>query len=241
MTAIRKAIKCSAPVLCGLLMSLSASAQFGYRPAAAGNTAAAQASDVIAIERAARGQLLAVGRLDSISRSQSVASVLGQEFVLLADPTIFQFVERAEVGQAVAFFGELVGNQYFVDSAMILPGSYVQGASMIFLRGQLTSVRHDVGAFSIGRLDADFTSSSHLTSSKSVESGSLIDIIGSQPSISGKILVEQFARVTVYERDRPDASVGTGKGASVGTGRPNASVGTGRLDALGDVERHSAE
>ena len=217
------------PVLCALVVSLSASAGSTGRPTPVSTAAVARISDVINIDQLADGRLLAVGRLDRISKSQFFASVLGQEFILLARSANFRFVANAQVGQPVALFGELVGNQYLVDAAIVLPGAYVEGASRVFMRGRVTSVRRDVGALSVGRLELDVSSSSDAMRDDIVDSGSLISLIGSQPAISGLVLVEHLTLEIGREYGRSDASVGTGRtDASVGTGRPDASVGTGR-------------
>ncbi|MGH9932282.1 MAG: hypothetical protein ACREA9_24030, partial [Pyrinomonadaceae bacterium] len=194
--------------------------------------AVSKVSDVLAIERAASGKLLAIGRLDSISRSESLAATLGQKFVLLASPAGSSFAERAEVGQAVAFFGNLVDGSYLVDSAMVLPGGYVQGASKVYLRATLTAVHHGVGAVNAGTIELDVASSSNQSKIAAATAGTVATFIGSQPAIGGRVLVERFARVRSKPRVELDASVGTGSpDASVGTGRPDASVGTGKPDA----------
>ena len=228
-------------VLGALVVSLSAGAGISDRSLAPSVGAVSRVSDVLVIEREAKGKLLAIGRLDSISKFDFVASVLGQKFVLLGNPAVRDFVARAEVGQAVALFGELVDGEYFVSSALAFTGGYVQGASRVYLRAKLTSVRPSAGVFSAGALEFDVSSSSGQSRIVTATVGSLAAIIGSQPAISGKVLVERFARVGSIPRGdlaasvgtgRPDASVGTGRpDASVGTGRPDASVGTGRPDA----------
>ena len=219
-------------VLGAFVASLSAGAGISDRSIAPSAAAMSRVSDVLGIEREAKGKLLAIGRLDSISNSDFVATVLGQKFVLLGSPAVLNFVTRAEVGQAVALFGELVDGQYFVSSAIALPGGYVQGASKVYLRATLTSVRPSAGVFSAGALEFDVSSSSSQPRNVTTKAGYLTAIIGSQPAISGKVLVERLARVGSIPRGEIDASVGTGRpDASVGTGRPDASVGTGRPDA----------
>jgi hypothetical protein len=215
-------------VVSAFVVSLGAGAGTNGRSIAPSTAAVSRVSDVLAIERAANGRLLAVGRLDSISNSDFVATVLGRKFVLLADSAVLRFVERAEVGQAVALFGELVDGQYFVDSAIVLPGGYVQGASKIYLRAELTAVRRNIGSFGAGALELDVSSSSNQARISIATIGSVVAVIGIQPALSGKILVERFARVGSVPRSAVDASVGTGSpDASVGTGSPDASVGTG--------------
>ena len=224
-----------------LAMSLSASSGTSEQLHTPSTAAVARVSDALAIERAANGKLLAIGRLDSISRSDFVASVLGQNFVMLAGSTVSKFVKRAEIGQAVALFGEIENDQYFVNSAIVLPGAYVQGASKVYLRAQLTSVHRNIGSLSAGGLDLDVSSSSNQSAALNSRTGTLVTVIGSQPVVLGKVLVERFARVKSIPLSDTDASVGTGSpnasvgtgsaNASVGTGSPNASVGTGSANA----------
>jgi hypothetical protein len=213
-------------------LSMSANSGTNGNSAVPSTAAVARVSDAIAIERAANGRLLAIGRLDSISKSDFVVSVLGQKFVMLAGSTVSKFIKRAEAGQAVALIGEIANGQYFVDSAIVLPGSYVQGASKVYLRAQLTSVRRSVGTLSAGGLELDVSSSSNQSTALNSRVGTLATVIGSQPAVLGKVLVERFVRVKSIPQSDTDASVGTGSpDASVGTGSPNASVGTGSPNA----------
>jgi len=215
-----------------VVVLVGGSGAIGARPDASNTLAVSKISDVLEIERAANGKLLAIGRLDRLSASNSVVSVLGQDFALMAGAANLRFVESAEVGRAVALFGENVDGKYVVDAAIVLDGQYVQGASKVFLRGQVGALNRRVGAVSIGALELDSTSVLSDLSATGLATGSVAGIVGTQPAISGKILVEQFVTSRATRPIRPDASVGTGRpDASVGTGRPDASVGTGRPDA----------
>ncbi len=188
--------------------------------------------DVLSLERAANGKLLAIGRLDRVSRSEFVVSVLGQNFVLIAGRTNFKFVEQGEVGRAVALFGEYVNNRYLVDAAVVLDGSYVQGASKVYLRGPVAAMNRGIGAISIGALELDASAFMFDLGAERLRAGNFAAIVGTQPAISGRVLVESISRVRATSPIYIDASVGTGRPeASVGTGRPDASVGTGRPDA----------
>jgi hypothetical protein len=183
-------------------------------------------SDVSAIERAANGRLLAIGRLDQISRAESRVSVLGQNFELVVGAANSRFVDQAEIGAPVALFGELIDGNYVVEAAIVLEGQYVQGASKVYLRGQLGSMNRRTGAGAIGGLRLDASSLMFDSAGASLKKGSTAAVVGTQPVVAGVILVERLVRA------RPDASVGTGSpDASVGTGSPEASVGTGSPDA----------
>ena len=205
-----------------------AGSAYGARPPLSQEGAAvASASDVVTIERAANGRLLAVGRLDSVSRSRFAVSVLGQKFYLMAGSGNRQFIAQARIGQPVALFGDLNAGKYFVDAVLPLEGQYIQGASKVYLRGSIRSVDRNIGVLSIGGAQLDTTS---LVSRKAVDriaKGAIAAVIGTQPSIGGKVLVESIRRIGSV-----DASLGTGRtDASLGTGKTDASLGTGRTDA----------
>ena len=208
------------------------SGAIGAGPNASNALAVARISDVLEIERVADGRLLAIGRLDRISTPNSVVSVLGQDFALVSGVANSKFMESADIGRSVALFGESVDGKYVVDAAIVLDGQYVQGASKVFLRGRVTALNRRIGAASIGALELDSTSVSSNLDAMKLSTGSVAGVIGTQPSISGSILVEQLVQFRARKPYRPDASVGTGRpDASVGTGRPDASVGTGRPEA----------
>ena len=210
---------------------------FGARsPSAMNSTAVARDADVLAVERAANGRLLAIGRLDRVSRSTFAVSVLGQKFVLLAGTANERFMSSAKIGQPVALFGEISGGKYFVDAALGLDGQYVQGASKIYLRGSISSIDKKVGLITIGSAQFDTASLASRSTVDRFAKGAMAAAIGTQPQVGGRILVESIRKSAAIDASvgtgRQDASVGTGRpDASVGTGRPDASVGTGRPDA----------
>jgi hypothetical protein len=217
------------------------SSSLAFGAVQASTAAVARTIDVLSIERAANGKLLAIGRLDRISQQNFSISVLGQEFALIAGHANFEFVARAEVGRAVALFGERVNDRYLVDTAIVLDGAYVQGASKVYLRGPVTAINRQIGAFSVGALELNSAVLAYESGFSRLQAGSSAAIIGIQPSIDGLVLVEEFVQTrhsspiqieASVGTGRPEASVGTGSPeASVGTGRPEASVGTGRPEA----------
>ena len=200
------------------------------------STAVARNADIQAIEQAASGRLLGIGRIDRISRSTSTVSVLGQKFVLLAGSSNERFMLDARVGQPVALFGEISRGKYLVDAALRLDGQYVQGASKIYLRGPISSNDKRLGRITIGAAELDSASLASRSVADRFVKGSMAAVIGTQPQVRGRILVESIRKSSAIDASvgtgRPDASVGTGRTeASVGTGRPDASVGTGRTEA----------
>ncbi|MBX3703561.1 MAG: hypothetical protein KF822_07300 [Steroidobacteraceae bacterium] len=187
------------------------------------------------MERAAGGKLLAIGRLDRTLRDESRALLLGQDFQFLASAANARFLEQASIGLPVALFGDIVDGTYLVESALVLDGQYVQGASKVYLRGHVSSLDRRTGGGAIGAMRIDASSLMYEAATARLGKGSLVAIVGTQPSIEGAILVERVARVRPEARTATgnlDASVGTGSPeASVGTGSPEASVGTGSPEA----------
>jgi len=208
------------------IVLVSGGSAFGAR-SPVNSTAVARNADIQAVERAASGRLLGIGRIDRISRSTSAVSVLGQKFVLLAGSANERFMLNARVGQPVALFGDISDGKYLVDAALRLDGQYVQGASKIYLRGRISANDNRIGRITIGGAELDSTSLASRSVADRFAKGSMAAFIGTQPRVGGRILVE-----SIRKSSATDASVGTGRAdASVGTGRPNASVGTGRADA----------
>ncbi len=218
---------------------LTAGSAFGAR-AAREEIAVSNLATVQQIERAASGRLLAIGRVDRLSAQKSAVSLLGQEFVLLASDGNRRFFADARVGRPVALFGEISGGRYLVEAAMRLDGQYVQGASKVFLQGLVRSTDRAYGAITFGgSVPLDTSALVSRSVADRLVIGAKASVVGTQPSIGGKVLVESVRKVAVSPRTnaslgtgRPDASLGTGRpDASLGTGRPDASLGTGRSNA----------
>ena len=229
---ISRSARNSAVAVGAIAILLTGMSAFAGRPSAPSTVAVPRVSDVLAIERASGAKLLAVGRLDSINLSESCAYVLGQEFALIAGSANSAFLETAAVGSPVALFGEIVNGIYVVDAALVLDGQYVPGASRVFLRGRVSSLNRRIGSVSIGTAYLEAASFSFDPTVASLRVGSVAAVVGTQPTISGVVLVERVSRINSARRSDIDASVGTGSpDASVGTGSPDASVGTGSPDA----------
>jgi hypothetical protein len=220
-----------------IVVLVSAGTAFGARsPNSLNATAVARIADVRAIELAAHGRLLAIGRIDGVSRSKYTLSVLGQRFVILAGRGNDAFMARARIGQPVALFGEVSSGRYFVDAAMRLDGQYVQGASKVYLQGRISATDTRVGSFTVGSTQLDTSALASRLSADRFGKGTLAVAVGTQPQLGGRVIVESIRKAGVL-----DASVGTGRPeASVGTGRPDASLGTGRLDASVGTGRSDA-
>ena len=216
---------------------LLSAAAFGARsPAAFDTTAIAHFADIHAIERAAEGRLLAIGRIDALSKSRFTVSVLGQRFLILASRSNEKFMAGAELGEPVALFGEISGGRYLVDAAMRLNGQYIQGVSKVYLQGRVTGVDNRVGLVAVGSAQFDTSALTIRSAADSFRKGSLAAVVGTQPQLGGRVLVASIRKADFLQASvgtgRPDASVGTGRpDASLGTGRIDASLGTGRIDA----------
>jgi hypothetical protein len=224
--------KFSALICTSAVAIVCAGSAFGARPTESIDAVAvADRAAVQKIENAAYGRLLAIGRIDRISPQASTVSVLGQEFVLLASQSNRRFISKARVGRAVALFGQISGTDYLVEAALRLDGQYVQGASKVYLKGSVQSNDQRNASIAIGSAVALDTSAlvSRIAADR-LTMGTVASVVGTQPSIGGKVLVESVRKSAGGAR--ANASLGTGRpDASLGTGRPDASLGTGRPDA----------
>jgi hypothetical protein len=216
-----------------LLIAGNASAEgFGAPDAAA----VAQMADVLAIEEASNHNLLVIGRLDAFDASENRASILGQEFELIASRGGDAILAKARVGDAVAMFGEVIAGRYVADIALVLEGQYVPGVSKVYLRGRVNRLNWRTGSISIGSADLNVAAFAFEPTAAGIGAGAETAAIGTQPLIGGSVLVERIRRIGPSK----NASVGTGgpsANASVGTGGPtaNASVGTGGPSANASV------
>ncbi len=198
-------------------------------------------ADISAIRRAAKGSLLAIGRVDAVSLDRSEVSLLGNRFAVLGTPRAQSAIAAMGIGDSVALFGDSTEHGYFVSAAMILPKQYVPGASHVYLRGPVAGSSSASDRYSIGSQNVVFGDLTSAIEFEPARNSEIVEIVGTQPSIGGVVLATWQQRPssrgnsalvgTSVSTGRVDASVGTGVDASVGTGRVDASVGTGRIDA----------
>jgi hypothetical protein len=223
-----------------VIVLLAAGSALGARPVGSTDVIAVpNLATVRQVERVANGRLLAIGRVDRLSRQKLTVSLLGQEFLLLATRENRRFVSEVSIGRPVALFGEISGGSYLVDAAMRLDGQYVQGASKVYLKGRVHSNNRGIGALALGQsVTLDTSALISRGVADRLSKGSVASVIGTQPTIGGRVLVEAIRKDSVASIDaslgtgRSDASLGTGRSeASLGTGRSEASLGTGRSEA----------
>jgi hypothetical protein len=217
-----------AGVLSGTVTAMAAAAPARTPSMQAADLAVSSDAELLALRALSDGSLIAVGPVEALSVDESSIQILGQTFVVLADPDAQLLLRSLSLGDVVALFGDHTNEGLLVHSGSRLSGQYVPGASRVYLKGRLTQLSSFVGRAAVGRLELDL-SSAGIDSQHNLETADdTVEIVGTQPLPGGVVLVSSI-EVT---RDRStDASVGTGRStdASVGTGRStDASVGTGR-------------
>jgi hypothetical protein len=179
---------------------------------------------------------LAVGAVEQVDLKTSSVVVLGQQFhvgaatLVTSQVSYPSAISLADVPKNALVWvdgEETASGSTSVDALIVLPESYVPGASQLLLTGIVSSVSND-GQIRVGKLKVDVTQT--LTSDTSqLAVGDLVQVSGTQPLSQGVFLALSVAR--------PDGVGGTGKVALCvgGTGKISSLGvgGTGKVEALG--------
>ena len=170
-------------------------------------------------------RVIAVGRVDSVSRDQGV-EVLGLHVIPSS-------LDSFQVGDyAIVVDWTRRGSRERVMEVRALSGRYVPGASEVFLKTRVTG--NDVlrAQARLGLVNVDYTSLALAIGHRLSSPGSVAAVRGTQPQPRGAVL----SRCLVVSTEgslgtgRLDGSLGTGRtDGSLGTGRADGSLGTGRL------------
>ena len=130
---------------------------------------------------------LAVGVVEQVDLKNSSIVVLGQQFhvgagTLVTSRTDYpRAVSLADVPQNAMVWvdgAEKTSGEMSVDALIVLPESYVPGASQLLLTGVVSSVSSD-GQIRVGKLKVDITQTLASNSSP-VAVGDLVEISGTQ-------------------------------------------------------------
>jgi len=168
---------------------------------------------------------LAVGAVDRVDLKTSSVVVLGQQFqvgagtLVTTEASYPRPVSLADVPQNALVLvegEEKTSGAVSVDAVIVLPESYVPGASQLLLTGVVSSVSSD-GQIHVGNLKVDITPT--LTSNSTpIAVGDLVEITGTQPATQGVLLAQSLVRA---------AGVGGTGNVALGVG------GTGKVTTLG--------
>src|ERR1700687_3806844 len=173
-------------------------------------------------------ELLVIGPVESLNAADRTATILGQRVHTA-------MVDALAVGNAVAVFGTARADGTIEASAVQLRGSYVPGATSIFVSGTVQRAEPALGRVVVNGVTVDLTSAvSHGMMSPAV--GSKLAISGTQPVGRGLVLVNGIAGtgIAVNGIARTGAKVTGIAGAGIavngiaGTGsKVNGIAGTG--------------
>ncbi len=190
-------------------------------------------SEVALLEASVEARVVAIGRVDVVSKSRGVG-VLG--YLVMPSSS-----DRFQVGDYAAVIDWSRRPNKQILEVRKLTGSYVPGASEVFLRAKVKSKDTSRAKLRVGGAEVDYSQHVLDLARSQVSSGTTLAVRGVQPSPGGVIL---GTCVSVIDGSmgtgrpdgsmgtgRPDGSMGTGKlNGSMGTGRPDGSMGTGRPD-----------
>jgi hypothetical protein len=169
---------------------------------------------------------LAVGAVDRVDLKTSSVVVLGQQFpvgagtLVTTEASYPRPVSLADVPQNALVWvegEEKTSGAVSVAAVIVLPETYVAGASQLSLTGVVSGISSD-GQIRIGTLKVDITQTLG-SNSAPVAVGDLVKLTGTQPAAQGVLLAQSLVRA--------DGVGGTGKVETLGVG------GTGRVATLG--------
>ena len=126
-------------------------------------------------------ELLVVGPVEAVNPIDRTAIVLGQRVQT-------DMAERLAVGDTVAVFGVTRGDGSIAAAAIQSRGTYVPGATAIFLSGRVESAQPAIGHVVLNGVHIDLTSAmAHGMFSPAV--GTKLSVSGTQPVSHGLVLV----------------------------------------------------
>ncbi|HEY0285384.1 MAG TPA: hypothetical protein VGC23_08345 [Vicinamibacterales bacterium] len=171
-------------------------------------------SEVNSILATYGSRVIAVGRVDAVSRGLGI-QVLGLRVIPSAG-------DNFHIGDYAAVIDwSHAGSKNRLLEARPLVGRYVPGVSEVYLRSKPISNDALRGHLKLGTVDVDYTNSPNIDHVGSWKRE--LAIRGTQPQPNGVVL---SSCVTL----RREGSLGTGKvEGSLGTGKTDGSLGTGRL------------
>jgi hypothetical protein len=175
-----------------------------------------------------------LGSVQKIDVGSNVLIVAGQQ-VSIGKDTLVSYnglsvtdrnasLNMIQVGDMLAVHGSL---DEPAEAIQRLSTSYVPGATLIFVSGRVMSVKASVGVAKVGGLTVDFTPAMAAAKFTSVESGEVIEALGTQPVAGGALIAESIERVNAANND---SIIGTASiiGSASAT-KPSSIIGTASI------------
>ena len=127
-----------------------------------------------------RATLLLIGPVESVNSAHTAADVLGQKVLIGAS-------DQLTVGDTVAVYGQSLSDGSLSATKVVSEGTYVPGATPIYVEGTVQKVQPSIGRATINGLNVDLTAlMAHGAVSPTV--GSKLQITGTQPVNNGLVV-----------------------------------------------------
>ena len=180
--------------------------------------------------------LQVLGDVESIDLAHGVLVVAGQHVsigqetaisyngVPMSDQTLA--LQMIQPGDLVAATGSLDAP---VQSVSRLKEAYVAGATTVFVRAKVASSQPSLGRATVDQLSVDLTPAMADAQFSNVESGQVIEAVGTRPVAGGALLANTVSPSSIVGTSAAKSIVGTSAAKSiVGTSlaRPDSIVGT---------------
>jgi hypothetical protein len=148
-------------------------------------------------------ELIYSGPVEAVNVPSGELSVLGHQFVTRQPAAV-------AVGSRVNVYGRLLPNGAVASAVIERMSDYAMGSDSIYLKGHVTTVSAQIGRFSIGVTQVDYTALLSDSSFQPPVLGETIEVVGIQPTTRGIVLAAK-----VYSPTRSAGVIQTGSAAGV--------------------------
>ena len=172
-------------------------------------------------------ELIYSGPVEAINAPGGELRVLSHQ-VVVREPAVFG------VGSLVNVYGRLLPNGTISSAVVQKVSDYAMGSDSIYVKGRVTAVSVQVGRFSIGGTQVDYTGLLSDSSFQLPVPGETIEVVGIQPTTRGVVLAAE-----VYSSTRSADVIQTGsKLGVIQTGSAAGVIQTG--SAAGVIQTGSS-
>jgi hypothetical protein len=148
-------------------------------------------------------ELIYSGPVEAVNAPGAELSVLGHQVGTREPSTI-------GVGSLVNVYGRLLPNGAIASAVVEKVSDYAMGSDPVYLKGHVTTVSAQIGRFTVGGTQVDYTALLSDYSFRLPVPGEIIEIVGIQPTSRGVVLAAEF-----YSAARPAGVIQTGSAAGV--------------------------
>ena len=157
-------------------------------------------------------ELIYSGPVEAVNAPSGELSVLSHKIVTRQPATV-------GVGSLVNVYGRLLPNGAIASAVVERVSDYAMGSDSIYLKGRVTAISAQIGRFSIGGTQVDYTALLSDSSFQLPAPGETIEVVGIQPTTRGVVLaagvIQTGIKLGVIQTGNAAGVIQTGSAAGV--------------------------